>query len=496
MKQTRHMIDEFVKQNYQTMTDAEIAKHLDLNEEQVRRVRRKYNLRKVINKQNAHLVDEPMPPPQKTGLEVRGDHIVINWTTKTIITELGEFGQMVCSFDMHKAVQRAYVHMGEGETAAMVAMKFDFPHAKAVILYAKIHGFTKSSLPQTDIEFESGMTVDEAVAENIQSMKRKTYKETEKAKWAEIMKGYERWTQFHHTVLKPFENWIEEYLPKRKVTKLQLTKAPNEEVACVVGLSDLHFMKDCYDAFGSQTYNREIALQKMNDAVSTLIAKKLQTGVPEKFYLTIGGDDLHVDNQNQSTTKGTPQQNSTDGPFRTALGPYLDMNLALIDTFAQVADVEVVVTPGNHNENTALLLGVAIERYYRLWNKQHNANTVTVVNRFHERIYLQYGTNCFIFNHMSKMSLSKTKKELHKLILAEAKAQGINLQEIKNFTMFGQHLHHDLQEDLGGMVELVVFMSLSEEDDWHQDSGYVGSKKRLALYNYSKTTGKDSVLYS
>jgi len=499
MKNQNSKINEFIKKNsglsYDELSDRirqELG--LDVSSESVRKRYSRLGLPpKKVNSQNRDLLDLPEP---KSGLEIRGEHIVINWSNQTIITELGEWGQMVCSFDMHNAIQRSYVTAGENETAAIVAMKFDFPHAKAVNLYAKHHGFTKSSLPQTDLEFEMGLTPEEAVQRNIQTMKRETYKKTERAKWKVTQDAANRWFDFHHNVLKPFENHIEEYLPKMKLQKLNLPKLEKEKVASVIGSSDLHFMKQCYDAYGKEIYNQEIALQKIADHTARLIAKKLQSGVPEKFYLTIGGDDLHIDNPMQTTTKGTPQSNSTQGSYRIALGPYLDMTIATIECFAQVAPVEVILTPGNHNENTAYLLGTALEQYYALRNKMKGNHKVNMTVRFHERVYMQYGSNCFIFNHMSKMSLTKTKRDLHKLILSEARSQGIDLQTVKNFTMFGQHLHHDLQEDLGGMVELIVFMSLSEEDDWHQDSGYVGSKKRLAMYNYHKDNGKDSVIYS
>lgn len=431
--------------------------------------------------------------PRKSGLELRGDHIVINWSSRTIITELGEFGDIRCSFDMHKAIQRSYVNMGDNETAAIVAMKFDFPHAKAVHLYARLHGFTKSSIPQTDLEFENGLTVEEAVQENIQTMKRETYKKTEKAKWTEIMKGYERWINFHHNVLKPFENHIESYLPTFRAPKVNVSKLPKQRVATVVGISDIHYMKMCFDAFGNETYNREIALEKLFTKANEVLSKKLREGLPEKFYIVIGADNIHVDNINQTTTKGTIQANSTVGSYRLELGQYLDMTMALIDTFSQVAEVEVINTPGNHDEQTSYLLGEAVKRIYDLRPCPHK---VTVNVRYHERVYMQYGTNCFVFSHGSKMSLTKAKKEVHKLIMSEARTQGVNLSEVKNYVFFLQHLHHDEQVDLGGEVELIVFMSISEEDDWHQDSGFVGAKKKIALYNYDFDYGKDSVIYS
>lgn len=436
--------------------------------------------------------------PKKHGIEVLNDNATVNHTTGTVITDLGEFGVYSCSKNMHGAIMRAYSdsYEGKGDTQSVIATRFNFVHAKAVAKYMRIHGMTKSQIGQTDIEFADGLTVEQAVEENIQSMKRQVHKKTEQRKWIEIQDGYDKWQEFRYGTLKPFENYLEEFLPKYNLPKLKLGKYKQGNSAVVVGSSDEHFMKLCYDAYGEVIYNRDIAMKEVAKHTGSLIEQQLQQGVPEKFFVPVGGDDLHIDNTNQTTTRGTIQANSTDGAYRMHLPQYLEMTLSKIDSYAQVAPVTVVSTPGNHNEHTAYMLAEFLRKYYELKNKTTKSHKVDVVVRYHERVYIQYGTNCFIFNHMSKMSLNRTKKELHKLIMAEARSQGIDIQKTENFTMFGQHLHHDLQEDLGGLVELIVLMSISHPDDWHSDSGYVGSKLGMTLYVYDKILGKRSVFYS
>ncbi|AGO47509.1 hypothetical protein Phi19:3_gp105 [Cellulophaga phage phi19:3] len=455
--------------------------------EQIKKSRRNPTKREALERE-----------PKKKGIEIINDNATVNHTTGTVISDLGEFGVYSCSKNMHGAIMRAYSdsYEGKGDTQAMIAMRYNFTHAKAVAKYMRIHGMTKSMIGQTDIEFADGLTVEQAVEENIQSMKRQVTKDTEKRKWIEIQKGYDNWNEFRYGTLKPFQNYIEEFIPKYKIKKVNLKGYKHENIASVVGSSDEHFMKLCYNAYGEVIYDREIALQEVVNHTSRLIQKQLKQGIPDVFYVTIGGDDLHIDNTEQTTTKGTKQANSTDGSYRMHLGQYLDMTLAKIDTYAQIAPVKVISTPGNHNEHTAYLLAEFIERYYQLSNKHTSTNQVEVIVRYSERVYIQYGKNCFIFNHMSKMSLNRTKKEIHKLIMSEARQQGINIQKTDSFTMFSQHLHHELQEDLGGIAELIIFKSISQPDDWHSDSGYVGSKLGMSIYGYNKFTGKDYVFHS
>jgi len=432
----------------------------------------------------------------KKGMEIKNDHVVVNWTTKTVITELGEFGTYNCSLDMHGAIMRAYSneYEGKGDTQSVVAMRFDFPHAKAVAKYMRAHGMSKSSIGQTDLELELGLSVEDAVEENIQSMKRQIHKKTEQKKWKEIQDGYDKWIALHHGVLKPFENHIEKYLPKHKIQELKLLgKKPKErdDTVGLVAISDIHYMKNCFDAFGKNIYNRDIAMKELFKHAQRLLEKTIAAdGVPKRFVLPVGNDNLHIDNPLQTTTRGTQQANSTDGSYRMELGNYIDMTQALIETFAQVAPVDVVSVPGNHDLHTSYLLGEFLVRLYR------DEPQVNVIRRFHERTYLQYGKVCLILSHGDKISLARTKREVHKLIMSEARDQGINLNDIEDWVFIIGHLHHEDITDVGGNTEVVIMPSISEADDWHSDSGYVGAKKNSFLMLYSYEFGKQTIVYA
>jgi len=486
---------QFVTDNYLTMTDEEMAKVVGTTAESIRSIRKRLGLRKVTNAQNSHLEPKvpPAPKPEvKSGLEFRHDgDIVINWTKKTVITDLGEFGEMKCSFDMHKAIQRNYVTMGENETAAIVAMKFDFPHAKAVHLYAKMHGFTKSSLPQTDLEFESGLTVEDAVKENIQTMKRDTYKKTERAKWAEIMKGYERWTNFHHNVLKPFENHIEEHISNRQPLKYTVPKGKQATYNVVVGMTDLHYLKLAVDDFGNITYDRDIARNKLFETQKDLLAQISLFGIPEKFTVIAGSDNIHIDNPIQTTTMGTNMANSTEGSWHCEIGNYIDMQLDYIDMFASIAPVDVIIVPGNHSKNTDFLVGSFLKKYYERVNK-----TVTVTQSLtSERTFVPYGEKfCLVFQHGDNVSPRKMDNELHKVILAEARNWGIKKIDTI-FYHFSGHLHHEDVKDLGGNVMRIILPAVCPPDKWHTQSQYIGTVLQTLNVLIDKEKGRFATLY-
>lgn len=428
----------------------------------------------------------------KTGIETRLDgHIVINWDTKTIITQIGEFGTIVSSFDMHKAIQRHYVSMGENETAAVVAMKFDFPHAKAVHLYAKLHGFTKSSLPQTDIEFESGMTADEAVKENLQTIKREAYKKTEQEKWKMTQQDANKWRQFKHNVLKPFENYIADQISVRSPIKYVIPKTKVLDFNVVVGVTDVHYLKLCVDDFGNITYNQEIARTKLFETQKDLIEMISRYGRPEKFTVIVGSDGIHVDNPQLTTTNGTNLGNSTAGEWHMEIGNYVDIQLDYIDLFANIAPVDVVIVPGNHSKNTDYLVGTFLKKYYEKVNK--TVNVIEALNS--ERTYIPYGDKfCLVFQHGDNVSIRKMDNEMHKVIMSEARSWGINpLTTV--FYHFSGHLHHENQTDLGGNVIRIVLSAFCPPDKWHTQSQYVGTQLKTQHNFIDKEKGRFMTLH-
>lgn len=479
-------VNDVIREHYIILTDREISEKL-LKEHSIEISHDAVKKRR----QNMDLSKETSITPKKTGIEVRqDDKIVINWSLGTIITFLGEFGQINASFDMHKAIQRSYVTMGENETAAMVAMKFDFPHAKAVHLYAKLHGFTKSSLPQTDIEFESGLTAEDAVRENIQQVKRDAYKKTELVKWKMVQEDANKWRDFHNNVLKPFENYIDEHVSTRQpvVFKINKTK-PKEDYVLVDGITDIHYLKLCVDNRGNVVYNREIARKKMFDTQKSFIESFQIHGTPKEIHLMIGTDNIHIDNPIQTTTAGTNMANSTDGEWHVAIDDYIDMQLDYIDMYASLSKVKLIIAPGNHDKNTSYLLGAFIKRHYR---NNKNISVISAVNT--ERTFVPVGDKyCCIYEHGDNASLAKMDKGMHSMIMSEAKDFGVS-PITTQFYHFSGHLHTEDQKDLGGNVIRIKLSAFCNPDKWHAMNNYNSTLQTMAtLISYTK--GRFTTLY-
>lgn len=69
---------QFIKSNYLTHTDEELAIEVGLNSEQVRNIRRKYKLTKVVNNQNKHLQDDSVTAieqEEKPKFYIKGENV-------------------------------------------------------------------------------------------------------------------------------------------------------------------------------------------------------------------------------------------------------------------------------------------------------------------------------------------------------------------------------------------------------------------------------------
>ena len=441
-----------------------------------------------VEVQGVQLVDVK----SKKGLELRGDKIVINWENRQIITDLGEYGTYVASFDRHSLIQRKYVYSYGNETAAIVAMEFDFPHTKAVYIYARHHGFSKSSPGQTDLEFELGKTVDEAVEENVQTMKRRVYKKTKKREWQETVDAAASWWNFDNTVIEAIEA-LTMQIGERKIEQLDFMIPENDyKFAALIGISDAHYLKLCHDHLGNITYDRKIALLRIKDHVQKLASEASRYGRPEQFFVLLGNDNIHVDGMHHSTTKLTPQHQATDGLWRLELKNYIQLQLDIIDYYKQISKVVVIPVKGNHDYQTSIAIQAFVEIYYQ------NDPLVEVVVCHDARSYTQYGKVCVIATHGDELgSVKNLELQSHKLIMGEAKEQGINVQEVEYYILVHGHEHVGSYRDLNGHVQRIGLPSLSGIDDWwHKEKGYVGRQPESNTVIIDRESGRKAILYA
>lgn len=465
-----------VEQLLACVTDEDMRKAFPSHRlDTLQRIKRRFELK--------HKREAPEPTVQHTdklkkGLESRADgRVMINWSNRQVITDLGEYGTVVWSFERHGAFQRAYseIYEGKPEDQEEMARRFDLPGARAVGRYCRLHGIRHSSLGQTDLEFEAGLiTEEEAVEETISSVRRRVYKKTQEALWKQTQQDADKWRHFEESVLEPLREDIRTNLPKYEPPKLNLHAGKAAPFVAILKLSDLHFAKYAFDSSGSQTYGVAQAIDVWKVATDDLIAKTVVYGVPERFIVPVGTDNLHADNAMKTTTRGTPQD--FDGEYETTLKPYIDGNIRMIEALRQVAPVTVVVVQGNHDKVSTMWLGHLLAYRYE------DAEDVEVLNPTHPRVWMQIGDYGVGFAHGDPEFTSTSKKDrnVHKLILAEARDQGVNIQECKYFYLFTGNLHTEESKDYG-VVSLQQIPALCGDDRWHKENVFIGNRREARM---------------
>lgn len=411
---------------------------------------------------------------KKETYEIRANgRIFVNRKSRTVTTDLGEFGEVTFSFEQHASMLRRYSDEWEStrETIPEIARDFDL-HPRAFNQYKSIHGWTHAHDPFTDLEWEDGLETERAVDLTIQSHRRAYHRRLEQEKLEQVKADAERWRRFEASVFKPLSSQIETLLPAYTYTPLVLKK-PKQEFDLVYCPMDVHFGKFSHQQETGYAYSREKATSLIEKHLVGLLEKVSQYGQPSSILTAIGSDWFNIDTDKGTTTSGTSQDN--DGTPGHILWDGLELAVAQINLLRQVAPVHVVLVPGNHDR----LLGVSLLHSIRSWF--NNASDVTVEKSFKPRQYVQRGRNLIGFAHGDSIRLN----DLPLIMASEAP----NLWGAsKNRMWFTGHLHHEVSKDIKGTM-IYQLPSLSPADRYHALHGHTTARKSLVVHLIDRADG-------
>ena len=232
-------------------------------------------------------------------------------------------------------------------------------------------------------------------------------------------------------------------------------------------------------------YSMEIAEERLFSAIEHLLYRAQGYHI-DKILFIVGHDLLNSDKDwpLPATTRGTPQFNSDYhiDMYRFAR----KLLIKAINRLSEIADVHVMVIPGNHDRESVMHLGDTLELYY-----EENDN-VKVDNSDCLMKAIPYGNNLIISDHGDG---AKT-----------ANLPGIIAQRFKNLwsnTVYVEvhrgHFHTNkamkLQaiEELNG-ITVRNLSSMSATDYWHDSKGFIGNIKKAQAFIYSIQNGLQGIL--
>ena len=381
---------------------------------------------------------------------------------------------------IHRDIVRAYSNFDNAPASVnQLAREFGLPR-NWLIKYLRAHEITHDREPFTPEEIMS-RTDDDLAEEALQIRRASIYTRIEQDKWKDIKKDANKWRIFETEVLRDLMSAV----AGREPAGIPSPPLPelHGDFAAVVGLSDLHWGKYSDKTENWEQYGREICRDRLFDCTQDAVARLLKLGTPEKFYVPIGSDFLHIDNDLGNTTRGTPQD--MDGTPAEILISACELMEDWVGYLRSVAPVELVLMSGNHDRTLGLALLLYLDAFFR------DDDGVTVQRDARPRAYRRYGSNLIGFVHGD--GVHKT-RDLAGHMAREA-AEEWPMCEHK--TVYTGHLHSERVEvDTVYGVTRRQLPSLSGPDRWHARKGYIGTPKSLPIYVHDKDRGLICVVYA
>lgn len=271
-----------------------------------------------------------------------------------------------------------------------------------------------------------------------------------------------------------------ESAPELQIVDLSIPDDFSEEKDCLyeISIPDIHFGKLAWGEETGEDYDLKIACERFNVAIAELLSRVNLEKV-ERILLPIGNDMINIDNNNNTTTAGTPQ--SVDGRFPKIIRVVKELLIENIVKLATIAPVDVLVIPGNHDNHTMFMIGEILEAYF------YNTEKVAVFNSPEPRKYYQYGLNGFQYTHGD----NEKHPELGLIFATENPKlwadTRFRVAKLGHFHKTKKLNFVSVDEFQGFQVE--VLPSLSGTDLWHKKKGYMSNKAAKAFL-YHKTKGK------
>lgn len=263
---------------------------------------------------------------------------------------------------------------------------------------------------------------------------------------------------------------LQEYVPKfPKLERIENT----ESYLLVIDPADIHIGKLCSAFESGETYNNQIAVQRVLSGVRGIL-KKVSSFYIDKILFIGGNDILHIDNPQRTTTSGTPQD--TDGMWHTNFLIAKQLYVDVLEMLLTVADVHFTFNPSNHDYTNGFFLAQVIETYFK------NCENITFDCSIAHRKAFQYHNNLIGTTHGD----GAKQIDLPLLMAVEYPSEW---SLTKHRYIYTHHVHHKTSKDYIG-ITVESLRSPSGTDSWHHRQGYQHCPKAVEGFIHCKEHGQ------
>lgn len=240
-----------------------------------------------------------------------------------------------------------------------------------------------------------------------------------------------------------------------RLPPLRAPKQTDGDLLAVYPLADAHVGMLAWAEEAGEDFDLDIAERMYAETVDRLVASV----PPAKSALLINlGDFFHVDNSTFRTERGG---NVLDGDSRFAKIARIGLKIKrrMIDRLLQKHKaVEVWTLAGNHDENSGLLLAIALQAIYE---KEPRLTVSVNPSRFQAR---KFGEVLVAAAHGHTLPLDRLPG-----VMAATWAEDWGATRYR--VWYTGHVHHDsVKEHSGCTVE--TLRTLAPKDAWHAGAGY------------------------
>jgi hypothetical protein len=240
-----------------------------------------------------------------------------------------------------------------------------------------------------------------------------------------------------------------------------------------INIADHHLGKLAWgQETGDADYDLKIAQKIWDQCVSAQLSRV--SGYKfDKVLFVCGNDLLHTNSKDNETAHGTVV--TTDSRYQKVHVVTRKLMVRTIEQLRQVAPVDVLMMPGNHDEDAAFCIGDSLECWFQ------NCPDVQVDNKPTLRKYREFGEVMLGFTHGYKGKL-----EDYPLIMAQEQSE-----------MWGRTSHREIHTgdkhqrkliELHG-VAVRILPTLTATDDWHSQHGFVGNIRCSEAYVWNRKEG-------
>jgi hypothetical protein len=225
-----------------------------------------------------------------------------------------------------------------------------------------------------------------------------------------------------------------------------------------VCIADLHLGLYAWGQEAGADYDLAIAERIFIHAMDDLLAKVAPFPI-ERVVLALGGDILHVDQSiggaGGATTAGTPQD--VDDRWQKAFRVAVAMLVRAVEKLREIAPVEIIVVPGNHDLDRLFGVGEVLTAWFR------QDPEVVVTNTPSPRTYLQHGCVLLGYTHKKVKDLALT--------MANEAPEAWAATAGGHREWHTAHLHAADLEEVGG-VRIRTVPALAANSAWATEHGF------------------------